>query len=131
MTQPWLTGRVVRGDGRGRGLGFPTANIELYPPQQRPTDGIYACWAQLDDQRYQAVAHSGPRPMFPGVPDRVEIHLLNFPDRDLYDKRLSFSCVQKLRDSQKFNSTSDLIAAIKKDCDEAKKFLFKESNIGQ
>lgn len=119
----WLAGKVVKGDGRGRLLGFPTANLVLEKNQPIPAQGIYACWAKLSDKTYQAVLHVGPRPTFPGATSTVEVHLLDFPDQDLYGQKISFQCVQKIRDIAKFNSTTELSKAIMEDCREAKRIL--------
>ncbi|MEX1997490.1 MAG: riboflavin kinase [Candidatus Andersenbacteria bacterium] len=127
MTPPinnntWMEGLIIHGDGRGRKLGFPTANIQLN--EDPPSDGIYACWARLSDgELYQAVLHVGPRPTFPGARNSVELHLLNFPDQDLYGQATSFLCVQKMREVTKFNSSSDLSLAIRHDCEKAQQIL--------
>lgn len=117
----WIEGTVIHGDGRGAGLGFPTANILLDRSQERPAEGIYACRARLeaDGQQRPAVAHIGPRPTFPGFSATVEIHILNFPPQDLYGKRLAFCCVKKIRAIAKFSSVQALQEAIAKDCQEA------------
>lgn len=121
----WLTGTVIRGDGRGRSLGFPTANISLEKPEERPSEGIYAVWARLlsDKHIYQAVAHIGPRPTFVGSSVTVEVHILDFPDRDLYGQVVVFEPIIRLRDILRFNSLEELKEAIKRDCEEAKDIL--------
>lgn len=112
------SGTIVPGEGHGRELGFPTANLKLDHPEHLPPDGIYACWARLghSSQRYKAALHVGPRPMFPERPLTVEIHLLDFPDRDLYGLPLSFQCVKRLRKSKKFASQEQLVKAMEEDC---------------
>lgn len=120
---PWLAGTVIRGDGRGRGLGFPTANIQLDKEKDRPADGIYAVWAEINNQTHPAVAHVGPRPTFPGATPTIEIHLLDFPDRNLYGQHLAFRLIQKIRDVARFEHTKELVQTILQDCTAARRVL--------
>ncbi|MBI4021886.1 MAG: riboflavin kinase [Candidatus Andersenbacteria bacterium] len=117
-TQQWLTGAVVRGSGRGKGLGFPTANIRLSAGSVRPADGVYACWVKVgsEAQLYRGALHSGPRPTYGDAQPTVEVHLINFPARDLYGQDLSFCCVARLRDVHNFASADQLRNAIERDC---------------
>jgi riboflavin kinase / FMN adenylyltransferase len=119
---PWTSGSVVHGDGRGRSLGFPTANLRIL---DQPEPGIYACRARLasSDIVYQAVMHSGPRPTIPEAKPSLEVHLLDFPDRDLYDETLGFKDVIRIRDIKKFASLDELTAAIAKDIQTARQLL--------
>jgi riboflavin kinase/FMN adenylyltransferase len=111
----WMKGLVVRGDGRGRKLGFPTANLQLVSPC--PLEGIYACWAGVSNgQLYKAVLHCGPRPTFPGASNSI-------PDQDMYGQTISFVSVQKIRDITKFNSNQDLSLAMEHDCETARRVL--------
>lgn len=119
----WLTGTIIRGDGCGRKLGFPTANLKLEREEQRPPDGIYAAWAELEAKTHPAVAHVGPRPTFPGATATIEVHLLDFPDRDLYDQSLKIHFVQKIRDITRFDTVEELVVAIQRDCTAARKIL--------
>jgi riboflavin kinase/FMN adenylyltransferase len=119
----WLQGTVIHGDGRGRTLGFPTANILLEERKKAPADGIYACWAKLFGEVWPAVLHVGPRPTFIGTTSTVELYLLDFPDRDLYGEIIAFCCVTWIREIEKFNSSEELIAAINQDCERARKVL--------
>ncbi len=118
-----LTGTIIRGDGRGRGIGFPTANLKLEREEQRPADGIYAVWAELENKTHLAVAHVGPRPTFPDATATIEIHLLDFPDRDLYGQSLSVQFVKKLRDIARFSTVEKLVEAIQQDCIKARRVL--------
>lgn len=111
-----LHGQVVHGDSRGRGLGFPTANIAHPTEKILPSNGVYACWAWLNGQPHQAAVNVGVRPQFhDGTgPPRVEAYLLDF-DSDLYglDVRLEF--VARLREERKFSSVAALLAQIRQD----------------
>ncbi len=117
-THHWITGKAQWGDGRGAALGFPTANLTLEQQSTRPSDGIYACWAQIqpEEKKWPAVLHVGPRPTFPGASATVELHLLNFPARPLYGETISFECIKKLRDVIHFPSVTQLVEAMHHDC---------------
>ena len=115
---PTITGVVVRGAGRGKELGFPTANLQLSDATERPLEGIYAAWVTIGAiaHKYSAAVHVGPAPTFNRTQSIIEVHLLNFPPQDLYGAKLTVTLVQKIREVQKFSSATDLITAIKKDC---------------
>jgi riboflavin kinase/FMN adenylyltransferase len=107
---PEVEGIVVRGDGRGRELGFPTANLDVPAGLLVPPDGVYAGWA--NDRR--AAVSIGTNPHFDGVERRVEGHLLDF-DGDLYGTRLLVEIWEPLRDQRRFDSLEELVAAIGED----------------
>ncbi|HEX5173750.1 MAG TPA: riboflavin biosynthesis protein RibF [Gaiellaceae bacterium] len=104
---PEVEGVVVRGDGRGRELGFPTANLDLPEGLLVPPDGVYAGWTR--DRR--AAVSIGMNPHFHGVERRVEAHLLDF-DGDLYGDRLVVEMWSRLREQRRFDSLEELVAAI-------------------
>jgi riboflavin kinase / FMN adenylyltransferase len=104
---PEVEGIVVRGDGRGRELGFPTANLEVPAGLLVPPDGVYAGWTH--DRR--AAVSIGTNPHFDGVERRVEAHLLDF-DGDLYGRRLVVELWVPIREQRRFASLEDLVAAI-------------------
>jgi riboflavin kinase/FMN adenylyltransferase len=115
-----LEGAVTRGAGRGRGLGFPTANVAP-EAELRPRIGIYAARARVLDGplagTVRAAALSvGNNPTFAGAGDAisVEAYLLDF-DGDLYDCRLRVEVGERLRDEQRFDSVGALIAQIRED----------------
>lgn len=109
---PEVEGIVVRGDGRGRKLGFPTANLDLPEELLVPPDGVYAGWA--GDRR--AAVSIGTNPHFDGVDRRVEAHLLDF-DGDLYGERLVVEIWSPIREQRRFESLDELVAAIGDDVD--------------
>ncbi|HLU26102.1 MAG TPA: bifunctional riboflavin kinase/FAD synthetase [Longimicrobiales bacterium] len=118
-----LRGPVVRGDGRGRKLGFPTANIEVGEVDKLlPPDGIYAVRAVLRDDTVDGVLHLGPRPTFAGSPPTIELHLFDF-DRDIYGEEVRVDFVARLREIRHFDSVAALVAAIREDCDAARAAL--------
>lgn len=122
-----FTGISHPGDGRGRNLGFPTANITLDNPADRPADGIYACFVQINNDPNQllGVMHVGPRPTF-DASATVEVYILDFPDRDLYGSRFTIRPVAKIRDIAKFTNTANLIAVMHQDCQQARELLTKQ-----
>jgi riboflavin kinase/FMN adenylyltransferase len=111
-----LCGRVIEGDGRGRTLGIPTANLEC-EPVLKPADGVYAVVVRQiepsNDTRYAGVANIGHRPTFDR--DRsVEIHLLDFTG-DLYGSTLRVAFVSRLRGVKAFKEVDQLVSQIRKD----------------
>jgi riboflavin kinase/FMN adenylyltransferase len=102
-----VEGIVVEGDGRGRGLGFPTANLEVPEGLLVPPDGVYAGWTR--DRR--AAVSIGTNPHFDGVERRVEAHLLDF-EGDLYGERLVVEIWGSVREQRRFESLEELVAAI-------------------
>ena len=117
---PELTGTVVRGQQRGRTLGFPTANLACEPVLQ-PADGVYAVVARvLDDgsPARAAVLNIGVRPTV-AAGRSVEVHIFDL-DADLYGARLRVGFVSRLRGEQKFSSLDALKAQIALDCEAAR-----------
>lgn len=102
-----VEGNVVHGDGRGRELGFPTANLDVPPNLLVPPDGVYAGWTR----GHRAAISIGTNPHFDGVERRVEAHLLDFDD-DLYDQRLVVEVWGWVREQRRFDSLEDLVAEI-------------------
>jgi len=113
-------GKVIRGDGLGRKLGFPTANMDttslVLPPR-----GVYAIHAEMNGQRHRAVLNIGMRPTLEQPQPRlqVEAHLLDF-DAQLYGEELEIIIVEKLRDEQRFGSVEELRAQIARDIEAAR-----------
>jgi riboflavin kinase / FMN adenylyltransferase len=114
-----LRGPVVRGDGRGRALGFPTANIQVADPEKLlPREGVYAVSGTLPSGSWRGVLHLGPRPTFSGSPPTVELHFFEF-DRDIYGEELRVDFCAWLREIHHFASVEELIEAIREDCAQA------------
>jgi riboflavin kinase/FMN adenylyltransferase len=111
-----VDGEVVSGAGRGKGLGYPTANLRTWPRLLLPGQGIYAGVAELGDGgRYVAAIDVGTNPTFGTEPLHVEAFLLGFPDDELRGDTLSVEFWERLRDEVKFESVDDLVAAIAQD----------------
>jgi riboflavin kinase / FMN adenylyltransferase len=120
-----VEGVVVRGDGRGRGLGYPTANVA--PPMYSaiPADGVYAAWFTVlghgpvmgtvtPGERYQAAVSVGTNPTFSGRTRTVEAYVLD-TEADLYGQHVAVDFVSRIRGQEKFNSVDDLVVAMDRD----------------
>ena len=106
-----LSGQVVRGAGRGRQLGFPTANISLWEQQVIPANGVYASYVWLGEERFLAATNVGVRPHFGEESVTVEPFILDF-DREIYGRKLTLSFEHRLREERKFDSREALSAQI-------------------
>jgi riboflavin kinase/FMN adenylyltransferase len=130
---PRLRGTVVRGQQRGRALGFPTANLSANSEGFIPADGIYAGWLSVAGRSLPAAISIGNNPTFRGVPERqVEAHVLraSAPDiavlgagLDLYDKTVEVSFAERIRGMERFERVDDLVARMREDAAEAKRIL--------
>jgi len=116
-----LEGTVVRGDGRGRGLGFPTANLAT-TKELLPASGVYAVKVRLGDTIRDGVANLGKNPTFPGASGGVEVHLLDY-DGDIYGKPLRVYFMHRLREEKTFAGSQQLVEAIKQDVIRARELL--------
>ena len=111
-----VDGEVVAGAGRGKDLGYPTANLRTWPRLLLPGQGIYAGVAQLEGGgRHVAAIDAGTNPTFGTEPLHVEAFLLDFPDEELRGDTLTVEFWERLRDEIKFDSVEDLVAAIADD----------------
>lgn len=118
-----IRGKVIKGDQRGRELGYPTANLKLNETIH-PAYGIYAAMVNIadEDKWHKSAVNIGIRPMFEVPVAQVEAHILDF-DRDIYGKTLRVKLVERLRSEAKFNSLDDLIQQMEKDCTQARSVL--------
>ena len=114
-----FTGRVTRGQGRGRTLGFPTANLLPHGDKPLP-QGVFVAEVQyLGSGVLQAVAHIGPRPTFAEAALVIELHILDFAG-DLYGQTLQVALVKKLRDQRAFACPDELVGQIRRDIHQAR-----------
>jgi len=124
---------VVRGDGRGMEMGFPTANVA--PPMYSaiPADGVYAAWftvlghgpvtgTVVPGERYQAAVSVGTNPTFSGRTRTVEAFVLD-TKADLYGQHVALDFVARIRGQKKFGSVKELIHAMNKDTEKSRKLL--------
>jgi len=121
-----MRGTVVRGEGRGHELGFPTANLRIQGERKLvPPPGIYAARGVLRRGTYEGALHIGPRPTFPGSPPAVELHLMDF-EGDLYGEELRVDLVERLRDVLPFATVQGLIDQMQADVRRARDVLSRE-----
>jgi riboflavin kinase/FMN adenylyltransferase len=125
MGHPYrLQGLVTHGDQRGRGIGFPTANLEYAREKVMPAGGIYACRAYLGGEKYMAAVNLGTNPTF--TPDKqtfnVEAYLLDF-NRDIYGEMMQLEFAAHLRDEMKYDSVEALIRQIRLDVEQTRTIL--------
>jgi len=114
-----VTGTIVKGEQRGRALGFPTINVAPPPDKLLPHDGIYATWVILGDQRYRAASSLGVRPTFGGGPRKLEAFILDF-NEEVYGQDATIAFVERLRDEIRFDSAEDLAKQIAKDVEQTR-----------
>jgi riboflavin kinase/FMN adenylyltransferase len=117
-----ISGVVAHGDGRGRTIGFPTANLEGIDVVI-PAAGVYAAIATVADQRIPAAIHIGQSPTFgSGKASKVEVHLIGF-DGDLYDQNLSVEFVDRIRGAVRFETADALAQQLGKDLQSVQQVL--------
>ncbi len=117
-----LKGVVISGEGRGRKLGLPTANLQVSEHCAIPGRGVYAGYVRRGDERYPAVANVGYRPTFGQKEYTIEAHLLDFQG-DLYGHEIRLEFVERLRAERRFSSAEALGAQIRKDIARAREIL--------
>lgn len=117
-----LSGQVVVGDGRGRTLGFPTANLELQADQALPSDGVYATIAHVGHNPMPSVTNIGVRPTFEGDKHLVETYIFDYSG-DLLGQKFKIELVDKIRDERRFDDKEELKAQIKRDVEHARRIL--------
>ena len=120
-----IDGTVVAGDGRGRALGVPTANLSVVNPLL-PAHGIYATRTRIDERWHPSVTSVGIRPTIGDNRLTVETHLLD-GSRDLYGARVSLAFVRWLREQRKFDDLAALTVQMLADCDDARRVLAEVS----
>ena len=122
-------GKIVRGDGRGRKLGFPTANISVNDEDKLiPAKGIYAAECIVQKEKYFGLLSLGSRPTFHKDGEIIpEFYIFDF-DRDIYDEIMKVEMIEKIRDEEKFSSVDELIIQMKKDEEKGRIILSKLIN---
>ena len=117
-----VEGVVVRGDQRGREIGYPTANLSLLPWSAVPADGIYAGHLVRGSELLPAAISIGSNPTFQGRERRVEAYVLDF-DGDLYGDRVGLSFVQRLRPMLRFDTVAELVSQMDDDVRRTRELL--------
>lgn len=124
-------GVVIEGDGRGKSLGIPTANIDIGEEKLCPRNGVYACLVDFNGEIWPAATNIGFRPTFDGsgVQPQVETHLIGF-EGDLYGNKFHIQFLARIRSEQKFNNVQDLVLQIEEDIESTrgivKKYMLTE-----
>lgn len=109
-----LEGEVVKGYGRGKKLGIPTANIKPATKYVLPPDGVYAVYVYLNGDKYKGVANFGHKPTFDDDDFTIEVHLPDFSG-DIYGEFVSVELIEYLRGEKEFEDVDELIETIKQD----------------
>lgn len=118
-----LEGVVVRGDARGRELGFPTANLFTAPHVAVPADGVYAAWlVRRGHEPAMAAVSIGTNPTFAGRQRRVEAYVLDF-DGDLYGERVGLDFVARLREQRRYAGVEPLVEQMHRDVEQTRAVL--------
>lgn len=116
-----IEGTVIKGHGRGKPLGFPTANIDFHA-ELLPKYGVYAVKASLGQRQLRGVTNIGIKPTFNDDEPSIETHIFDF-DESIYGQDLKVSFVDRVRDVRTFNNPQDLSDQIAKDIGKAKQLL--------
>jgi riboflavin kinase/FMN adenylyltransferase len=117
-----LHGKVVEGAGRGEGMGFPTANMDVKSGQALPPDGVYVGLTRFNGRVYQSMTNIGRNPTFGDTERSVESYLVDYHG-DLYGKEVRLDIIARLRDEKKFASAAELKKQIARDIVQGKKIL--------
>jgi riboflavin kinase / FMN adenylyltransferase len=119
----FISGRVIKGEGRGKKIGFPTANLGYSKELVIPAKGVYITQVQIKDMIYNSVTNIGVNPTFnTGYEVHVETHLLDFV-HDIYGEEIRVSFIKKLREEKKFPSVNDLVKQIDSDVNETRDYF--------
>jgi len=122
-----LSGEVVKGDGLGKKIGYPTANLKVGNPLKLiPADGVYAVIAVLEGVEYKGMMNIGIRPTVNENADssnkKLEINIFDF-DQDIYGQIVKVNTISRIRDEVKFESVESLAAQLADDKEAAKALL--------
>ncbi len=119
-----VSGEVVHGDGRGREIGVPTANLNVWTDRCLPRTGIYVCKAHVLGKTWGAVTNIGYRPTFKPLPESpiIEAYILDF-DKQIYGEELELDFLSRLRDELRFESVEALVEQIWEDIRQAREWL--------
>lgn len=132
---PFVTGRVVKGDSRGRIIGFPTANIDVFEKYVVPKDGVYFGWTSIfkkggicpksyvkTEEKLPSLINVGKNPTFKGKRRWIETHIIDFKE-DIYNKKIKVYFFKMLREEKKFKDKDELVRQIRHDLDCAREYI--------
>tara|TARA_X000000368_G_C23020190_1_gene707597 strand:- start:24 stop:950 length:927 start_codon:yes stop_codon:yes gene_type:complete len=110
-----LTGKIIKGDGLGKKINYPTANIFIKEKYKIiPKDGVYFIRTLIKNKSFNGMMNIGHRPTIGSNDKSIEVHLFNF-NQDIYNKEISIDIILKIRDEKKFSSIEALKQQLKKD----------------
>jgi len=116
-----FTATVVRGDGRGRELGFPTANLQVDDPDKLvPAHGVYAVQVHLERKKFGGMLNIGTRPTFQMKDETIEVNIFDI-DEDLYGKKVAVEFIERLRAEKTFAAITELIEQLEQDRNAARR----------
>ena len=122
-----LNGKVIKGNGVGRTIKYPTANIEIKEIYKLiPPKGVYLVKIYLGENEFSGMMNIGNRPTINGLNQTIEVHIFDF-DKDIYGKKLKVCFVKKIRKEKKFDSLTSLKNQLKKDEENCKRILAEDS----
>ena len=122
-----LNGKVIKGNGVGRTIKYPTANIEIKEIYKLiPPKGVYLVKIYLGENEFSGMMNIGNRPTINGLNQTIEVHIFNF-DKDIYGKNLKVCFLKKIRKEKKFDSLPSLKSQLKKDEENCKRILAEHS----
>lgn len=118
-----VSGLVVRGEGRGKRIGIPTANLQIDADLIYPSGGVYVTETTIKDMTFRSVTNVGVNPTFKDDKrTSIETHLIDF-DGDLYGEQLRVKFLQRLRSERKFSTVNELIEQVKKDIEHGRNYV--------
>lgn len=117
---------VISGKGRGKGMGFPTLNLQI-PAKLDAQHGIYAGWVWIGEEKFQGAFHYGPIPTFQDAAPSLEVYLLD-SDIEIPPKVVRFELVERLREVRTFDSVPELVAQIDQDVKKCREILQQTSS---
>ncbi|MDN3491883.1 bifunctional riboflavin kinase/FAD synthetase [Winogradskyella bathintestinalis] len=119
----FITGTVINGKGLGRTIDFPTANIHITATYKLiPSDGVYVVKSQIEDKLIFGMMNIGTNPTVDGKTRSIEVHFFNF-NKDIYNQELKIEFLKRLRSEVKFKNIEALKMQLKKDMENASKFI--------
>ncbi|MDP2726408.1 MAG: bifunctional riboflavin kinase/FAD synthetase [Dehalococcoidia bacterium] len=117
-----VSGKVIAGAHRGKGLGFPTANLAVEPDLALPANGVYVTRAYLGSSSHPSVTNIGYNPTFGGRQRTVEVHLLDF-EGDVYGQTMRIELLRRLREEKRFATVEELVSQMTHDVEQARGIL--------
>jgi len=123
-----IKGTVIHGDGRGKHIGIPTANLSVWKKKLLPSEGVYAAFIYINKKRFPTVVSIGFRPTFYEIHEQqtIEAHILNFSDQ-IYGMQTKLQFISRLRDEIKFGSVKELTQQVRKDINDAEEALSNDT----